>query len=89
MNSSARAEVLISISTTSIAMVGISARMVRRREFAKARSTLPSVKSTRSDAAFLGDQRDCKDSNEWNEILPHGLSLEVLPPPGLPSHRSP
>ena len=51
MNSSASTEVLVSTSTRSIAIVGTSARMVRRREFAKARSTLPSVKSTRSFAA--------------------------------------
>jgi hypothetical protein len=47
MNSSGRTEVLDSISTTSMATVGISARMVRRKELAKARSTELSRKSTR------------------------------------------
>lgn len=51
MNSSARTEVLACTSTRSMAMVGTSARIVRRRELAKARSTLPRVKSTRSVAA--------------------------------------
>ena len=46
MNSSARTEVLASTSTRSIARVGISASMMRRRELAKARSTLERVKST-------------------------------------------
>ena len=47
MNSSARTEVLDSISTRSMARVGTSARMVRRRELAKERSTLEREKSTR------------------------------------------
>ena len=51
MNSSGRTEVFASTSTRSIAIVGTSARTVRRSEFANARSTLLSVKSTRSVAA--------------------------------------
>lgn len=51
MNSSGRTEVLDSISTTSMATVGISARRVRRRELAKARSTELRRKSTRCGSA--------------------------------------
>ena len=48
MNSSARTEVFSSTSTRSMAMVGTSASMVRRRELAKARSTFSRTKSARS-----------------------------------------
>ena len=46
-NSSGRTEVLLSISIRSSARVGTSARMVRRRELANARSTAVNLKSTR------------------------------------------
>ena len=52
MSSSARTEVLASTSTMSIANIGTSASITRRRELAKARSTLERVKSTRSAVAY-------------------------------------
>lgn len=50
-NSSGRTDVLLSTSTRSIAIVGTSARSVRRSEFAKARSIELSLTSTRNGSA--------------------------------------
>ena len=78
MNSSASTEVLASTSTRSIAMIGISASITRRRELANASSTLLRVKSTWPDAAW-----DIQNLCRWwlrGSNSPLGRSPEDRPP---------
>lgn len=87
MNSSASTEVLASTSTRSIAMIGISASITRRRELANASSTLLRVKSTWPDAAW-----EIQDLCRWwlsGSNSPLGRSREGRPPPVHLWHHNP
>lgn len=87
MNSSASTEVFASTSTRSIAMIGISASITRRRELANASSTLLRVKSTWPDAAW-----NIQDLCRWwlrSSNSPLGRLPEGQPPPVHLWHHSP
>ena len=84
MNSSGSTELLASTSTRSIAIVGISASMTRRRELANARSTFLKVKSTEYLAALQMRVSGHSYVALSHTYPPHELLLEARYPPASP-----